>query len=59
MGNPFLDQPEELLTLDMGNVLNESVIETVCTIESLGKEQFKSYILFVDRTCSIHEGIIV
>ncbi len=40
MGNPFLDQSEELLTLNMANVMDESVVETVRTI---GKEQFKSY----------------
>ncbi len=52
MGNPFLDQSEELnhfdqsgelLALDTGNVLNDSVVETVRTIEELGKEQFKIF----------------
>ena len=28
MGNPFLDQSEDLLTLDTGNVLDESVVDT-------------------------------
>ena len=54
MGNPFLDQSEEPLTLDTGNFLDESVVETVRTIEELGKEQFKSYYksVLVDRTRS-------
>ena len=68
MGNPFLDQSKELndldqsgelLALDTGNVLNDSVVETVRTIEELGKEQFKSYYksVLVDHTRSIHEPI--
>ena len=68
MGNPFLDQSEELnhfdqsgelLALDTGNVLNDSVVETVRTIEELGKEQFKSFYksVLVDYTRSIHEPI--
>lgn len=59
MGNPFLDQSEELLTLDTGNVLDQSVVETVRTIEALGKEQFKNYYksVLVDCTSSIHEPI--
>ena len=35
MGNPFLDQSEELLTLDIGKVLDKSVVETVYSIEAL------------------------
>ncbi len=68
MGNPFLDQSGELnhfdqsgelLALDTGNVLNDSVVETVRTIEELGKEQFKSFYksVLVDYTRSIHEPI--
>ena len=59
MGNPFLDQSEDLVMLDTGNVLDESVVETVRTIEELGKEQFKSYYksVLVERTRSIHEPI--
>ena len=33
MGNPFLDQSEYLVMLDTGNVLDESVVKTVRTIE--------------------------
>ena len=35
-GNPFLEDSPELLTLDTRNVMDESVIETVCTVQSLG-----------------------
>ena len=59
MGNPFLDQSEELTGLDTGNVLNESVVETVRNIEAIGKEQFNSYYkdVLVECTRSIHEPI--
>jgi len=59
MGNPFLDQSSELLTLDTANIMNESVLETVHSIEALGKKQFQSYYkaVLVDRTTSIHEAI--
>ena len=59
MGNPFLDQSDELLTLDLANVMDQSVVETVRTIEALGKEQFQSYYksVLVDCTTSIHEPI--
>ena len=59
MGNPFLDQSEDLLTLDTGNVLDESVVDTVRKIEDLGKEQFESYYksVLIDHTRSIHQPI--
>ena len=58
-GNPFLENSPELLTLDTRNVMDESVIETVCTVESLGKEQYDKYCESVILKCerSIHETI--
>ena len=58
-GNPFLEDSPELLTLDTRNVMDESVIETVCTVESLGKEQYDKYCESVILKCerSIHETI--
>ena len=60
MGNPFLDDSNELLTLDARNVLDKSVINnTVQTIYKLGKEQYAKYYkdVIIDRTCSIHNPI--
>lgn len=59
MGNPFLNDSPELLTLDTCDVLNESVVSTVRTIEALGKQQFEDYMkaVVLDRTRSIHEQI--
>ena len=59
MGNPFLDDSNELLTLDTRNVLDKSVLNTVQTIYKLGKEQYAKYHkdVIIDRTCSIHDPI--
>ncbi len=59
MGNPFTEESDELLTLDMANVMDESVVETVRTVEAVGKKQFQTYYksVLVDCTSSIHEPI--
>ena len=58
-GNPFLDDSDELLALDTQNVMNESVVNTVRTAYSLGKDLYADYYkeVIVDRTRSIHEPI--
>ena len=59
MGNPFLEHSQELIALDTAIIMDESVVETVRTIESLGKEQFKSFYkdVLLDCTTSIHNAI--
>ena len=59
LGNSFLDDSSELLALDTQNVIDESVIETVRTVESLGKEQYNQYYESVIQKCerSIHGTI--
>lgn len=59
MSNPFLDDGTELLTLDTRNVVDESVVNTIRTIEGVGKIQFDNYYkaVITDRTKSIHEPI--
>ena len=39
MSNPFLDDGPELLVLDTRNVIYESVVKTVRTVEALGIDQ--------------------
>ena len=41
MGNPFLETSPELLNLDLQNVMDDSVSETVRSVEALGKHQYK------------------
>ena len=43
MGNPFLDDSNELLALDTRNVLGESVVDTVRKIHSLVNDQYAKY----------------
>ena len=59
MGNPFLDDTPELISLDMRDIMDESVVATIRTIETLGIEQYKSYCSSVIQGCtrSIHEPI--
>ena len=59
LGNPFLDDSVELLALDTQNVMDESVVNTVRTVEGLGKDQYAKYCkqVITDRTHSIHEPI--
>ena len=49
MGNPFMEQTEDLLILDTRDILDTSVGEAVRKVEALGKEQYQ---LFVDERLS-------
>lgn len=59
MGNPFLESTDELLNLDTQNVMDESVRDTVRSVESLGKDQYRNYqkSVLLDCTHSIHNPI--
>lgn len=59
MGNPFLDDGYELLALDTRDVIDESVVITVRTVESLGKEKYEAYQQSVIKnfTGSIHDSL--
>ena len=59
LGNPFLEDGNELLVLDTQNVMDESVVNTVRTVESLGKDQYARYCkqVVTDCTHSIHDPI--
>jgi hypothetical protein len=43
MGNPFLDDTPERLMLNTRDVIYESVVNTVRTVEALGKKQYNTY----------------
>ena len=43
MGNPFMNDTAELLMLDTCDVMNESVTNTVRTVEKLGRSQYDEY----------------
>ncbi|KAG0713592.1 hypothetical protein GWK47_015870 [Chionoecetes opilio] len=43
MGNPFKDDTPELLALDTRNVIDHPVVNTVRTVEPVGKKQYETY----------------
>ena len=59
MGNPFLDDTPELLNLDKCHVIDECVVDSIFSIEALGKEKFSEYqkSVILDRTKSIYDPI--
>ena len=44
MGNPFLEKSEHLMVLDTRDILDVSVGETVRKAETLGREQYETFI---------------
>ena len=40
MGNPFLEQSGDLLKLNTHDIMDSKVVETVQTIEQIGKQQY-------------------
>lgn len=59
MGNPFLDDFQDLVALDSRNCTDKSVIQTIQTWENTGKKQYQEYVKKVleERTHSIHDPI--
>ena len=59
MGNPFLDDFPELVTLDSRNCANEAVVNTIRTMEDVGKQKYQEYVktVLVDGSRSIHDAI--
>jgi hypothetical protein len=49
MGNPFLEESNDLLVLDTKDIMDESVTKTVRKVEAVGQEQ---YVTFVDERLS-------
>ena len=44
MGNPFLDDFEELVTLDSQNCVDKSVVHSVRSLEETGKKQYNDFV---------------
>ena len=57
MGNPYLDATPELLALDTRDIIDESVVKTVHTVEALGKKQYETYHKSVIKDRSYSESI--
>ncbi|XP_031553145.1 uncharacterized protein LOC116290281 [Actinia tenebrosa] len=59
MGNPFLDDFPELVTLDSHDCAHDDVAKAVMNLDSLGQTKYKEYVKAVieDRKTSIHDTI--
>lgn len=59
MGNPFLDDFPELVTLDSRDCMDDAVATSVVTSSQVGKTQYQEYLKEVikDRTISISSPI--
>ena len=59
MGNPFLDDFPELVTLDSRDCADDDVAKAVKNLDTLGQTQYREYVKTVieDRTISIHNTI--
>ncbi|XP_041473700.1 uncharacterized protein LOC121422610 [Lytechinus variegatus] len=44
MGNPFLEETQDLMVLDTGDIMETTVTETVRKVESLGEEQYAKFV---------------
>ena len=44
MGSPFLEDSGDMLTLNTKMIMNKDVVETVYTIEDIGKRQYDRYV---------------
>ena len=59
MGNPFLDDFQDLVNLENRNCLDESALMDLNVLETTGKEQYKHFAktVFEGRSHSIHGPI--
>ena len=59
MGNPFLDDFQDLVNLENRNCLDESAVIDLNVLETTGKEQYNHFVetVFEERSPSIHEPI--
>ena len=59
MGNPFLDDFAELVTLDSRNCMDDLAVNALCTLENIGASQYQEFVKTVLENCSssIHDPI--
>ena len=59
MGNPFLEEGDDLLKLDTGDIVDHSVVNSLRQAEQTGQGQYDSFVKerLVDRTTPLNEPI--
>jgi hypothetical protein len=59
MGNPFLDDGDELYAIDTHSVCNSTVVKTLETVKSIGCDQFNTFVKerLIDCTTSVNSPL--
>ena len=59
MGNPFMEESNDLLRLDTRNILDPAVASSICNAEEKGKEQYQNFETdrLLEQTTSLSEPI--
>ena len=59
MGNPFAEQTGDLFVLDTRDIADSEVVETVRTVEQLGKDQYQQFVTkrLQERTTPLFDTI--
>ena len=59
MGNPFMEESEDLLVLDSRDVADPAIVQTVCEIENTGQDRYDKYMTerVIERTTPVFDPI--
>ena len=58
MDNPFADQTGDLFVLDTRDIADSKIVETVRTVEQLGKDQYQQFVTKTGCTREQHHCLI-
>ena len=58
LGNPFIDESNDLLVLDTRDLADPSVVNTMRSIKNIGQEQYNTFVTarLVTRVLSIKQS---
>lgn len=59
LGNPFMEQGEELIAIHTKDIMSNDVVNTVHNVKKLGNEQFQTFVKewFTDRSTPVTEPL--
>ena len=59
MGNPFMEETEDLLVLDFKEIIGSNALARLCKIEETGMTQYEAFITecLVQRSNSLYDPI--
>ncbi|GFO04548.1 hypothetical protein PoB_003105300 [Plakobranchus ocellatus] len=59
MGNPFMEESEDLLVLDSRDIADPAIVQSVRSIEKTGQDQYDKYMTerVIERTTSVFDPI--